>query len=96
MICEGLRRCILINIDTKDQTIKDIVNSHSNVFTGVGAFKDHQIKLSIDKEVVPIAQPQRHVPYHTRGKVAKAVGKLEAQGLIEKVPAINQLNGLVT
>ena len=28
-----------VNIDTKDQAIKEIVNSHSNVFAGIGTFK---------------------------------------------------------
>ena len=76
-----------VNIDTKDEKIRDIVNKHPEVFTGIGKFKDHCITLNVDKEVIPVAQPQRRIPYHIRGKVEKAVEKLQAQGLIEKVPA---------
>ena len=76
-----------VNIDTKDKKIRDIVNKHVKVFTEIGKFKDHCITLNIDKEVIPVAQPQRRIPYHIRGKVEKAVEKLQAQGLIEKVPA---------
>ena len=54
---------------------------------GSAHLKNHQIKLNIDKEVIPVAQPQQHLPYHIQGAVAMAVEKLEAQGLIEKVPA---------
>ena len=68
-----------IEIDSKDQQIQEIVNSHSNVFTGIGMFKDSKIKLNIDEETVPISHPQRRVPYHIRGKMAHAVEKLEAQ-----------------
>ena len=48
--------------------------------------KDSKIKLSIDNEVVLIAQLQRRVPYHIQGKVALAVKTLVVQGLVEKVP----------
>ena len=79
-----------VNVDTKDEKIRDIVNKHTQVFTGIGKFKDHCIALNIDKEVIPVAQPQRRIPYHIRAKVEKAVEKLQAQGLIEKVPADQQ------
>eukprot|EP00794_Sanderia_malayensis_P014472 gene14472-biopygen11586 len=75
------------DINTTDEKLRDIVNRYGKVFTGIGKFKDHRITLNINTEVIPVAQPQRRIPYHIRGKVATAVEKLQAQGLIEKVPA---------
>ena len=60
-----------IKIDTKDQQIQEIVNSHLNVLTGIGKFKDNKINLNIHKEVVTIAQPQRRVPTTSESKLRK-------------------------
>ena len=47
-----------VNIDTKDEKIRGIVDRHTEVFMIIGKFKDHCITLNIDKEVIPVAQPQ--------------------------------------
>ena len=36
---------------------------------GVGRLKDYQLKIHIDLEVTPVAQPQRRVPFHVRKDV---------------------------
>ena len=48
--------------------------------------KDHTVKLNIDDKVIPIAQPQRRIPFHVRDKVKEAIEKLEKEGIIERVP----------
>ena len=44
------------------------------------------VKLNIDKEITPTAQPQRRIPSHIREKVGEALKELESEGIIEPVP----------
>eukprot|EP00794_Sanderia_malayensis_P006390 gene6390-biopygen4719 len=50
------------DINTTDKQLCDILNKYGKVFTGIGKLKDHHITLNIDKEVIPVAQPQRKIP----------------------------------
>ena len=52
----------------------------------MGKLKDTQIKLHIDENVTPIAQPARRVPFHIRKALDKALDELEDNEIIE--PAI--------
>ena len=47
--------------------------------------KDIKIKLHVDKQVKPVAQRHRRVPFHTRKDVEKELESLEERGIIEKV-----------
>lgn len=70
----------------QDPAVKEILNKHVAVFSGMGKLKDRQIQLSVDKEVKPIAQQTRRIPFHVREKAELELQKLEAQDIIEKVP----------
>ena len=70
----------------KDKNVRDLVNKFPLAFTGVGKLKDHAVKLNIDDKVIPIARPQRRIPFHVRDKVEDAIEKLEKEGIIERVP----------
>ena len=63
-----------------------LIKEHSQLFVGVGKLKDTQIKLHIDENVTPIAQPARRVPFHMRKALDKALDELEDNDIIE--PAI--------
>ena len=52
----------------------------------MGKLRDHTVKLNIDEKVIPIAQPQRRIPFHVRDKVKDAFEKVEKEGIIERVP----------
>ena len=56
------------------------------MFQGVGKLKNRQIELIVDKSVKPIAQRQRRIPFHLRGKVDTELCRLEQEDIIEKVP----------
>ena len=56
------------------------------MFTGLGKLKNHAVKLNIDKEAIPQAQPQRRIPFHIRKKVKHAVKELQKEDIIEAVP----------
>ena len=45
-----------------------IISEYSDVFSGVGKFKDCAIKLNIDESVVPVSHKHRRIPFHTRPK----------------------------
>ena len=54
------------------------------VFTGVGALKGYQVKFHVDKDVRPVAQPARQVPFHLRAKFDREIKNMEAEGIIEE------------
>ena len=61
------------------------VNKHDAVFRGVGRLKDYQLKIHIDPEVTPVAQPQHRVPFHVRKDVEKKLQELQDLDIIEDV-----------
>ena len=64
----------------------NLIKEHPKLFVGVGKLKYTQIKLHIDENVIPIAQPARRVPFHIRKALDKALDDLEDNDIIE--PAI--------
>ena len=71
---------------TKDNKLDAILNKHANVFNGLGKLKGDKIKLNIDKDHTPKAQPQRRIPFHIRADIQRALEELEQQDIIERVP----------
>jgi len=51
----------------------------------VGKLKDYEVKLHIDKNVTPVAQRERRIPFAFREKVNKELERLERAGIIEDV-----------
>ena len=70
----------------KDEKVRNILHKHSKVFQGVGKLNNRQIELLIDKSVKPVAQRQRKIPFHLRGKVDSELNRLQQEDIIEKVP----------
>ena len=64
---------------------KDILKKYEHVFVGVGKLKDYQLRLNINQEVTPVAQPTRCVPFHLREKTSQKIKELEQAGIIERV-----------
>ena len=71
---------------TNDQKLMEILERHSSVFNGLGKLKDYTVKLNISEDVIPVAEPQRHITFHIREKVRRAIEILEKDGIIERVP----------
>ena len=57
----------------------------SNVFEGLGKLKDYQLKLHINKNVQPVAQQVRRIPFSRRAKVNEKLEELLKLDVIEKV-----------
>ena len=52
---------------------------------GIGKLKDFQLKVPIDPEIPPVAQPIRRVPYHLRDKLSTKLDELVELDIIDKV-----------
>ena len=68
-----------------DNHLIDELLSTYNVTDGIGKLKDHQVKLHVDTDVKPIAQPHRRIPFHTRKALEKELDSLQQQDIIEPV-----------
>ena len=68
-----------------DPEIDKLLNKYKTVFVGQGKLKNEQIKLHINEDISPVAQPQRRIPYHLRKAVSKELEKLVEEDIIEKV-----------
>ena len=62
-----------------------LIQQHPNLFKGIGNLKGVEVQLHVDKEVPPIAQRARRIPFHLCKHVEKELAHLEEQGIIEDV-----------
>ena len=58
---------------------------YPTVFVGVGKLKGYKRKLHVDREVTPVAQKPRRVPFALREKVTSKVEDLIAKDIVERV-----------
>ena len=56
---------------------------------GIGKLKDFQLKVPIDLEVQPVAQPITRVPYHLRDKLSTKLDELVELDIFEKVSGLS-------
>ena len=56
----------------------------SDFFKGLGKLKNKQIKLHVKKDVKPVVQKARCIPFSLRQKVEKKIKELEALDIIER------------
>ena len=63
---------------------------------GIGKLKDFQLKVPIDSEVQPVAQPIRRVPYHLRDKLRFKLDEPVELNITEKMSEWTKLLGLTS
>ena len=73
-------------LTSRDPDISRILSKFQDVFKGLGRLKGYTVKLNIDENAIPQAQPQRRVPFHIRSKVKAAIKELVRDEIIEPVP----------
>ena len=56
-------------------------------FSGVGKLKNFQLKLHVNKDVKPVAQPVRRLLFGLRDKVDSKLDELLKEDIIEEVPS---------
>ena len=64
---------------------QDLKDKYAKCFKGVGKLSDFQLELHIDRDVQPVAQPVRRMPYSLRKGVEKKLDELLALDVIEPV-----------
>ena len=62
-----------------------IMSDYKQVFDGAGKLKDYQVKIHVNPNVPPVAQPVRHTPFSLRDKVKRKVEELVSMDIIEPV-----------
>lgn len=63
----------------------DLETKYAGCFQGFGKLKDYQLKLHIDKNISPVAQPLRRLPFNVRKAVTDKLDELEQMDVIERV-----------
>ena len=71
--------------EIKDIGVQKIVRSHTNIFDGLGKLKNGKVELIIDKNIKPVAQQQRRIPFHLQAKVDNELNRLLGEDIIERV-----------
>lgn len=61
------------------------MSDYKEIFEGVGKLKDFQVKLYVNPDVPPVAQPVRRTPFSLRDKVKEKIEELIAMDIIEPV-----------
>ena len=80
----GVLRLGPVEPDTINQ-VENLKEKYPKCFGGLGKLKDFQLKLPIDKDVKPVIQAGRRIPYQMRDKLEKKIEELEAKDIIESV-----------
>ncbi len=70
---------------TSSVSSDDIEQKYPDIYNGISKLKEFEVKLHIDKQVPPVAQAARRIPFHLRKKVSVAFKRLEKDKIIEKV-----------
>ena len=63
----------------------ELTTRYKDVFTGIGKLKDFQLKLHIDQQVQPVAQPLRRPAFSLKEKIEKKLDELLREDIIEQV-----------
>ena len=66
-------------------TDADVREQFPEVFSGIGKLADFQLKLHINRDVKPVAQPVRRLPFGLRDKVDEKLDELLEKDFIEEV-----------
>ena len=69
----------------ENKSVESLLNEYDDLFHGIGKMKDLKVKLDVDKNVRPVAQKHRIVPFHLRDKLEAELQRLEAVNVIERM-----------
>ena len=70
---------------TSEGTDADVREQFPEVFSGIGKLTDFQLKLHVNHDVKPVAQPVCRLPFALRHKVDEKLDKLLEKDIIEEV-----------
>ncbi|XP_028404164.1 uncharacterized protein K02A2.6-like [Dendronephthya gigantea] len=78
-----------VNTVTQEGSDSDIREEFADIFTGVGLLKDYKLKLHIDEDVIPVAQPVRRLPFGLRDKVDDKLDEFTRHGYYRRIARSN-------
>lgn len=81
----GLIAIKVNHVKEKPPDIEQLASTYPTLFKGIGELKSFKLKLHIDSNLPPVAQPPRRIPFHLRQQVSAELAKLEKEGIIEDV-----------
>ncbi|XP_022777877.1 uncharacterized protein LOC111319348, partial [Stylophora pistillata] len=67
-----------------------VMSDYKKIFEGMGKLKDFQVKLYVNPDVPPVAQPVRRTPFSLQDKVKEKIEELIAMDIIELVEGPTQ------
>lgn len=75
------------SITTKNipKSTKEILDRHLPSLEGLGRMKNFQLKIRIDDNVIPVAQPPRRTPFHIQQAVEEKINEMLENDIIERV-----------
>ena len=78
---------------TSEGTDADVREQFPEVFSGIGKLADFhdQLKLHVNRDVKPVAQPVRRLPFGLRDKVDEKLDELFEKDIIEEVSSRSTL-----
>ena len=80
-----LKICVnTINHENMNSNVKDTLLEYADRFEGLGKLKDFELKLNINKDVTPVVQPNRRIPFKMRKQVDNKIQQLLEMDVIEK------------
>ena len=62
-----------------------LLAEYDDLFHGLGKLKNYQIKLHIDEEVPPVAQPHGRVPFHVHKQLEEQLRRNDEVGVVERI-----------
>ena len=71
--------------NNENKSVESLLNEYDDLFYGIGKMKDLKVKVDVDKNVRPVAQKHRRVPFRLRDKLEAELQRLEAANVIERV-----------
>ena len=73
-----------------DAIIRELLKEHSEIFNGIGKYKDKVITLHTKDNVKPCIQPIRPIPFHLRKKFNSTVDQMIEEGVFEEYNGPNE------
>ena len=67
--------------------IQEILADYPQNFKHLGKLKGHVVRLHIDNNVKPVAEPPRRIPYHLESRVEESISEMLKNDVIEEHPA---------
>jgi hypothetical protein len=78
----GLLPGTTLNAVTMQSDVEVILSKYPTLFSGVGKLNNYQLKVHVNPNIPPVAQPSRRVPFHICKVVDKKLSELEELHII--------------